>query len=310
MAKAKNYLSRKSGNCHSKHHREISVGCWNMQTLVEAEGRVETSVVRKSGRSVVVDRKAALMVHELKKYGVSIAGISETKWFGKDLYDVEGYMILHSGRPLPDDDSPMVRNEGVGIVLDREMTAAWREAGEVWEAVSSRIVCARLKLAGQGAGRSLDRRRDRPVYVTVVSVYAPTFRASVEQKEQFFSDLQAKLDDVNEHDVLLLVGDFNARVGSSVRCEEDPAWDGVRGLRGVGKMNEAGEALLSFCALNEMAIMNTYFQKKTSLKHTWQHPGSEICGVLDRSQAAQGKADVERTTEAKETCEEEEVCCV
>ena len=110
-------------------------------------------------------------------------------------------------------------------MLDREMTAAWREAGEVWEAVSSRIVCARLKLAGQGAGRYLDRRRNIPVYVTVVSAYAPTFRASVEQKEQFFSDLQAKLDDVNEHDVLLLVGDFNARVGSSVRCEEDPAWD-------------------------------------------------------------------------------------
>ena len=140
MAKAKNYLSRKRGNYHSKHHRDISVGCWNMRTLVEAEGRVETSVVRKSGRSVVVDRKAALMVHELKKYGVSIAGISETKWFGKNLYDVEGYVILHSGRPLPDDDSPMVQNEGVGIVLGREMTAAWREAGQVWEAVSSRIV--------------------------------------------------------------------------------------------------------------------------------------------------------------------------
>ena len=44
------------------------------------------------------------MMHELKMCGVSIAGISETKWFGKDLYDVEGYMILHSGHPLPDDD--------------------------------------------------------------------------------------------------------------------------------------------------------------------------------------------------------------
>ena len=83
-------------------------------------------------------------------------------------------------------------------------------------------VCVRLKLPGQGAGRSLDRRRDRPVYVTVVRVYAPTFRASEEQEEQFFSDLQAKLDSVNESDVLLLVGYFNAREGSSVRCEEDP----------------------------------------------------------------------------------------
>ena len=50
MAKAKNYLNRKRGNCHSKHHHEISVGCWNMRPLVEAEGRVEKSVVRKSGK--------------------------------------------------------------------------------------------------------------------------------------------------------------------------------------------------------------------------------------------------------------------
>ena len=91
---------------------------------------------------------------------MSIAGINETKWFGKDLCDVEGYLILHSGRPLPDDDSPMVQDEGVGTVLDHEMTAAWREAGEVWESVSSRTVCARLKLAGQGMGSSLDRRRE------------------------------------------------------------------------------------------------------------------------------------------------------
>ena len=84
----------------------------------------------KSGKSVLVDRKAALMMHELSKCGVSMADISEPKWFGKDLYDVQGFMILHSGGPLPDDDSPMVNNQGVGIVLDCEMTAAWREAGE------------------------------------------------------------------------------------------------------------------------------------------------------------------------------------
>ena len=89
------------------------------------------------------------MVHELKKYAVSIAGISETKWFEKDLYDVKGYIIMHSGYPFPDNVSLMVRNEGVGILLDHEMTAVWREAGKIWEGVNSRIVCARLKLAGQ-----------------------------------------------------------------------------------------------------------------------------------------------------------------
>ena len=94
----------------------------------------------------------------------------------------------------------------------------------------------RLKLAGQGVGRSLDRRRDRPGSVCHCGECdAPMFRASVEQKEQFFSDLQAKLDDVNEHDVLLLVGGFNARVRSSVRCEEDPVWDGVKDFMGWGR---------------------------------------------------------------------------
>ena len=59
-----------------------------MHTLFEAEDWVETRVVWKSGKSVLVDRKAALMMHELSKCGVSMAGISEPKWFGKDLYDV------------------------------------------------------------------------------------------------------------------------------------------------------------------------------------------------------------------------------
>ena len=81
-------------------------------------------------RGVMVDQKAALMMHVLKKYGVNIADISETIWFGQDVYEVEGHVILHSGCPLPDE-SPMEHGEGVGVVLDPAMTTAWREAGEV-----------------------------------------------------------------------------------------------------------------------------------------------------------------------------------
>ena len=92
-----------------KKRKKILVGCWNMWTLVEAEGPVETSVVRSGMRGVTVDRKAALMVRELKKYSVQLAGICESRWFGKAIYQVDGYTILHSGRPVPDE-SPMVRN--------------------------------------------------------------------------------------------------------------------------------------------------------------------------------------------------------
>ena len=44
-----------------------------------------------------VDRKLDLLVRELKRYGVSVAGIQETKWFGNDLWVADGYTLLHSG---------------------------------------------------------------------------------------------------------------------------------------------------------------------------------------------------------------------
>ena len=57
---------------------------------------------------------------------------------------------------------------------------------------------------------------------TVVSVYyAPTNRASQEEKDEFYADLQSVIDGVAEEDVLMIMGDFNARVGSSERQEEE-----------------------------------------------------------------------------------------
>ena len=73
-----------------------------------------------------------------------VASIQETKWFGKDVWEAQGYTFLHSGCPLPGGEGPAVRNEGrgVGIALDVGSTAAWREARDVLDAVSSRIVTA------------------------------------------------------------------------------------------------------------------------------------------------------------------------
>ena len=51
---------------------------------------------------VTVDRIASLMINELKQFKVNIAGISETKWFGEVVYEVEGFMILHTGHPIPE----------------------------------------------------------------------------------------------------------------------------------------------------------------------------------------------------------------
>ena len=76
-----------------------------------------------------MDRKFDLLVNELRRYGVSVAAIQETKWFWKEVWQVDGHIFLHSGRPLPKDGEPAVKKEGVGFLLDERATAAWKEAG-------------------------------------------------------------------------------------------------------------------------------------------------------------------------------------
>ena len=58
------------------------------------------------------------------------------------------------------------------------------------------------------------------------------------------------------------------------------SWDGEKVAMEWG-MNESGEALLSFCALNELVIMNTTFEKKDIHKYTWEHPGSKKWHCID-----------------------------
>jgi len=81
-----------------------------------------------------VVRKLDLLVGELEHYGIAVAEIQETKWFGSDVWPAaKGYMLLHSGRPTPNAVTGEIsRGEGVGIVLNKKATAAWRVADEEW----------------------------------------------------------------------------------------------------------------------------------------------------------------------------------
>ena len=53
---------------------------------MESDGTLEIAVARKGGRGAAVDRKASFMVQELRKFGMNVVGISETKWFGQGVY--------------------------------------------------------------------------------------------------------------------------------------------------------------------------------------------------------------------------------
>ena len=93
----------------------------------------------------------------------------------------------------------------------------------------------------------------KPFNNTVIQVYAPTSNAEETEVEQLYEDLQDLLELTPKKDVLFIVGDWNAKVGS----QETP---GVTGKYGLGMCNEAGQRLIGFCQENALVIANTLFQ--------------------------------------------------
>ena len=90
--------------------------------------------------------------------------------------------------------------------------------------------------------------------ITVIQVYAPTSNAEEAEVERFYEDLQDLLELTYKKDVLFIIGDWNAKVGS----QETP---GVIGKFGLGMQNKAGQRLIEFCQENAPIVTNTLFQQ-------------------------------------------------
>ena len=94
----------------------------------------------------------------------------------------------------------------------------------------------------------------KPFSITVIQIYAPTSNDKEDQVEHFYDDLQELLELTPKKDVIFIIGDWNAKVGS----QEIP---GVTGKFGFGVRNEAGQRLIEFCQENTLVIANTLFQQ-------------------------------------------------
>ena len=94
----------------------------------------------------------------------------------------------------------------------------------------------------------------KPFNITVIQVCAPTSNAEEAEVEWFYEDLQDLLELTPKKDVLFIIGDWNAKVGS----QEIP---GVTDKFGLGVQNEARQRLIEFCQENALVIANTLFQQ-------------------------------------------------
>ena len=111
-----------------------------------------------------------------------------------------------------------------------------------------------------------------PFNISVIRVYAPTSNAEEVEAEQFYEDLQDLLKLTPKKDVLYIIGDWNAKVGS----QEIP---GVTGKFGLGVKNEAGQRLMSFCQENTLAIAHSSNNKREDYK--WTSPDGQHRNQID-----------------------------
>ena len=112
------------------------------------------------------------------------------------------------------------------------------------------------------------RFQGKPFNITVIQVYAPTNNVEEHEVEQFYEDLQDLSELTPKKDILFIIGDWNAKVGS----QETP---GVKGKFGLGVPTEAGQRLIEFCQENALVIANTLFQQHKRRLYTWTSPDGQ-----------------------------------
>ncbi|XP_061728258.1 uncharacterized protein LOC133533309 [Cydia pomonella] len=230
---------------------------------VERKLHLHLNKVRESTRGVAVTdeaedgtpalRKTSIIDRELLRLRVDIAALQETRLADEGSLRENNYTFFWKGK-----DTGERREHGVGFAVKNSLLSCIDPP----TGVSERIMVLKLQSTSGS--------------VTVVSAYAPTLKTEPEIKDNFYEALRCCLDNVRTSDKLLLLGDFNARIGNNA-----VDWPECMGHQGVGHLNDNGQRLLELCASHSLCITNTYFKNKLIHKVSWKHPRSGHWHQLD-----------------------------
>ena len=116
--------------------------------------------------------------------------------------------------------------------------------------------------------------QSKPFNIAVIQVYVPISNAEEVEVKRFYEDLQDLLELTPKKDVLFIIGDWNAKVGSQ-------ELHGVAGKFGLGVQDEAGQRLIEFCQENALVIANTLFQQHKRRLYAWASPDGQYRNQID-----------------------------
>jgi len=223
----------------------LTLGTWNVQTLLDNP---------KASRP---GRRTALVAWELGRYNVDIAALSETRLAeeGQLTEDKGGYTFFWSGRSVDER-----RESGVGFAIKTKLI---RNLTSLPKGTNDRLMTMQFPIG-------------KNQHATLISACAPTMTNPDDVKDKFYQELHSLISGIPKGDKLVILGDFNARVGA-----DHQTWEGAIGRNGVGKCNSNGLLLLGTCITHDLLITNTVFRQSNRNKTTWMHPRSKHWHLID-----------------------------
>ena len=127
--------------------------------------------------------------------------------------------------------------------------------------VSSRVIVVKLKAS--------------PFNITVIQVYAPTTDHSEEEIDEFYEQLETAKRQAGSQDILMIMGDLNAKVGAG------SSGHAAVGPFGLGVRNERGDRWAEWCQESGQVICNTWFRHHPRHLWTWSSPGNQYRNQID-----------------------------
>ena len=191
--------------------------------------------------------KLEAVKQEISRVKANILGISKPKWTGMGEFNSDDHIIYYCRQES-------LRRNGVALIVNKSLKCNTWMQSQKWQ----------NDLCFQGKAFS----------TTVIQVYAPTSNAEEAEVEWFYEDLQDLLELTPKKDVLLNIGDWNAKVESQEIA-------GVMGKFGLGVQNEAKQRLIEFCQENSLVIANTLFQQHKRRLYTWTSPEGQYWNQID-----------------------------
>ena len=179
----------------------------------------------------------------MERRNVDILCLQETKWKGSKARNIGGgCKIFYYGADG--------RKNGIEIVLREELAESVLEV----KRVSDRLMAMKLEVNGS--------------ILNIVSAYAPQVNNSMEEKNDFWEDLDGLIESISTEERIVLGADLNGHVGEGNIWDEE-----IIGRYGAGKRNKEESMVVDFGKRMDLAIVNTYFKKKDEHRVTYKSGG-------------------------------------